>query len=312
MPSLPPTISNGSATQEDTTSQRLDHGRGVRYAARSNDHTSPTSGLAPSYLQANLIVLPSRYAADFRALCSRNPVPCPLLAESSTIGSWVALRSWITGLEGSQIASDIDMRKDAPRYNVYKDLVLAKNGCLDIASEWTDDHVGFLIGCSYSFESALTAQGLAPRHVVKDRNVSMYRTNIPLCAAGVFTGATYVVSMRPYKASEIEQVRNITREYSTCHGEPIAWGWDAVKRLGIKSINTPEWGDAPVTTDGRLLGEVEGDETEVPVFWGCGVTPQEALMRANLYGTVMAHSPGHMIVLDCKDTDITNHANNKM
>jgi uncharacterized protein YcsI (UPF0317 family) len=130
----------------------------------------------------------------------------------------------------------------------------------------------------------------------------MYRTNIPLCPAGVFTGATYVVSMRPYKKTEIETVRDVTRPYVATHGEPIAWGWDAVERLGIKDINVPEWGDATLTLDGRPL--IEGDGEVVPVFWGCGVTPQEAVMRANLKGMVMGHAPGHMLVLDLKEEDL--------
>jgi uncharacterized protein YcsI (UPF0317 family) len=55
--------------------------------------------------------------------------------------------------------------------------------------------------------------------------------------------------------------------------------------------------------DERPLG-VRGDEDEIPVFWGCGVTPQEAVMKAGLEGTIMAHAPGHMLVLDCHDWDI--------
>jgi uncharacterized protein YcsI (UPF0317 family) len=198
----------------------------------------------------------------------------------------------------------VDLRRDAPKYMVYKDSKLAKFQCEDIVEEWTDDHVAFFIGCSFSFESALTNAGLAPRHAVMDRLNPMYRTNVPLCPAGVFSGGTYVVSMRPYKKSEIDAVRTITRPYIATHGEPIGWGWDAVKNLGIKDIDAPEWGGAPLTLDGRPLGSVEGDEENIPVFWGCGVTPQEAVMRAGLEGTIMAHAPGHMLVLDCRDWDI--------
>ncbi|KAF3344288.1 DUF1445 domain protein [Verticillium dahliae] len=79
---------------------------------------------------------------------------------------------------------------------------------------------------------------------------------------------------------------------------------DALERLGIKDVNVPQWGDAPLTMDGRPLGDVAGDDENVPVFWGCGVTPQEAVMRANLEGTVMAHAPGHMLVLDCMEDQV--------
>lgn len=115
---------------------------------------------------------------------------------------------------------------------------------------------------------------------------------------------TYVVSMRPHRRPDIEAVRDVTRPFTATHGEPLAWGWDAVQQLGIKDIDQPEWGDAPLTLNGRPLGHCEGDDEEIPVFWGCGVTPQEAVMRAGLQGTIMAHAPGHMLVLDCRDWDI--------
>ncbi|KAI4723449.1 hypothetical protein E4T48_00094 [Aureobasidium sp. EXF-10727] len=283
--------------------EQVSTGVAVRLASRKGTLTGVTSSsLAPSFLQANLIVLPSRYAADFRLLCARNPVPCPLLAESSHIGSYDSLQSHLAGLTGQQIASDIDIRHDAPRYMVYQDGVLSASHVGDIGAEWTEDHVAFLIGCSYSFETALISGGLPPRHTVMQRNVPMYRTNIPLCPAGVFTGATYVVSMRPYKRSDIEQVRDITRPFVTTHGEPIAWGWDGMKDLGISDISKPDWGDAPLELDGQPLDPTNDDV--VPVFWGCGVTPQEAVMRAGLEGTVLGHAPGHMILLDVKDEDV--------
>ncbi|KAH6884215.1 hypothetical protein B0T10DRAFT_540029 [Thelonectria olida] len=278
-------------------------GLDVRLAARANSCTT-TSGLGPGYVQVNLIVLPSRYAADFRLLCERNPVPCPLIAESTSTGTWDSVKSCTARLKGSALLSDVDLRRDAPKYNVYKDSKLVQTGCPDIVHEWTDDHVAFLIGCSFSFETALTNAGLLPRHNATGRNVPMYRTNLRLCPAGVFTGGTFVVSMRPYPAHSIEQVREITRAYSSTHGEPIAWGWDAVDKLGITDIDAPEWGDGPLTLDGSHLGSMKGSDEEVPVFWGCGVTPQEAIMKAGLKGVIMAHAPGHMLLLDCQDSDV--------
>lgn len=276
----------------------------ARLSARQNNSAKSTSGLAPSYLQVNLIILPSRYASDFRDLCTRNPVPCPLIGESKVSGDYVQLRSLLPNITGEKMAQSLDIRTDCLRYNVYENSKLAEQGISDIKKQWTEDHIAFLIGCSFSFESALTEAGLPPRHTVLDRNVSMYRTTIPLNPAGVFTGGRYVVSMRPYPKSEIERVRAITKRYLPTHGECIAWGWEALGGLGIEDIDSPQWGDAPLTMDGRPLGEVSGDEENVPVFWGCGVTPQEAVMRANLEGTVMAHSPGHMLVLDCLEKDI--------
>lgn len=299
-------------------------GQEIRLAARQNQYTRQTSGVAPGYLQANVIILPSLYAGDFRSLCARNPVPCPLIAESNYTGCYDSVKSRLSGLTGDRLlAKGCDLRRDVPSYMVYKDSKLVKSHCSNIVADWNEDHIAFLIGCSYSFESELAASGLSPRQVVQGRNVPMYGTNIPLCPAGVFTGGTYVVSMRPYRASDVERVRAITRRFGATHGEPIDWGWEAVQRLGIRDINVPDWGDAPLGVDGMPYGrartkegkdeeketekeeeeEEEGEET-VPVFWGCGVTPQEAVMKANLEGTVMAHAPGHMLLLDAQDRDI--------
>jgi uncharacterized protein YcsI (UPF0317 family) len=252
-------------------------------------------------------VLPSRYAADFRLLCARNPVPCPLLAESSHPGSFSSLTTHlITSSTGVPVpvATDIDLRRDAPAYRLYRDgKLVSTDEPRDIVDVWTPDHVGFLIGCSYSFESALSLAGLPPRHVVLSRNVAMYRTTVPICPAGVFTGGTYVVSMRPYRPSEIERVRDVTRPFVQTHGEPIAWGWEGMRALGIRDITKPEWGDAVLGLDGETVFSEE-DKEFVPVFWGCGVTPQNAVMMAGLEGTVMGHAPGHMIVLDARDEDV--------
>jgi len=291
-----------SASLQDASALRT--GTDVRHAARSNTYTDMTSGLVPSYVQANLVILPSRYASDFRLLCARNPVPCPLIAESISVGQWSAVKSYIPGLGGVNIVSDLDLRRDCPRYMIYEDSKLKTSGLFDITEEWTDDHVAFLIGCSFSFEAALVTAGLVPRHNILKRNVPMYRTKLPLCPAGVFTGSTYVVSMRPYKAAEVDLVRKITAQFTATHGEPIAWGWDAVKWLGITNIDIPEWGESPLTKDRKPLGSVEGSIEDIPVFWGCGVTPQEAVIRAGLSGVIMSHAPGHMLLLDCKDSDV--------
>jgi uncharacterized protein YcsI (UPF0317 family) len=198
---------------------------------------------------------------------------------------------------------------------VYRDghVDASKIGVTDVVDEWSDDHVAFLVGCSFSFENALSATNLPPPHLTYVRNVPMYRTTLPLNPAGIFTGGTYVVSMRFYHEKHVETVRSVTRPYGLTHGEPVDWGWDAVNRLGIVDLARPEFGDAPVLPDGTILeegmtkGMRQGDGDGggiVPVFWGCGVTPQDAVRKAGLNGVVIGHQPGHMLVLDVKDTDI--------
>ncbi|CAK7203602.1 hypothetical protein SEUCBS139899_006339 [Sporothrix eucalyptigena] len=283
---------------------RLTTGELARQAARANEYTNSTSGVAPTYLQANLLVLPSRYAADFRNLCARNPVPCPLIAESAAPGDFSRLVSHLPSVSSKSLAEGLDLRTDCPRYNVYKDSKLVHAGVPDVTDQWTEDHVAFLVGCSQSFESALERAGLPVRHSVQDRTVPMYRSNIPLNAAGVFSGSTYTVSMRPFPAKDIERVREISRAYHATHGEPVAWGWDAVARLGVENIDEVQWGQAPLTEDGQPLSTVFGDEENVPVFWGCGVSTQEAVMKAPLEGAILAHFPGCMLIMDCGEDDV--------
>eukprot|EP00959_Pyramimonas_sp_CCMP1952_P108378 2266118-Pyramimonas_sp.AAC.1 len=52
----------------------------ARLRIRNGEHTGHTAGMAPGYVQGNLVILPARYADDFRTFCDRNPKPCPLLA----------------------------------------------------------------------------------------------------------------------------------------------------------------------------------------------------------------------------------------
>lgn len=278
----------------------------LRLAARNGEHQGITSGQATSYLQASPVILPSRYARDFELLCARNPVPCPLLAQVPRAGVFDQVKSNIPGVSNGQMAKDLDLRRDTPRYMVFQDGRLVKRGCTDIMEEWSEDHVTFLIGCSYSFENALSAAGLPPRHNVMDYNCPMYLTNVPLNPAGVFVGSTYVVSMRTYNKKDIPRVIEITRPFVFAHGEPIAWGWEAFGRLGIRDVDEPEWGDPPLTEDGRSLSSALGDEENVPVFWGCGVTPQAAVEAAKLPGVIMCHCPGHILVLDVQDSAVVD------
>ncbi|KJX94258.1 DUF1445 domain protein [Zymoseptoria brevis] len=279
----------------------------TRLLCRADKLNIPTCGIAPGYLQANLIVLPSRVAEEFAIFCARNSVPCPLLARSAKPGDFANFVSHIPGVSNDRIAHGIDIRTDAARY-VYVDGKLKETASIDIKSHWDDsDHVAFLIGCSYSFESALAAAGLPPPHCVFSRNVSMYRSNISLCPAGAFRDSTFVVSMRMYRNSEVEKVRDNTRPYVATHGEPVAWGWESMRGLGIADVNDVQWGDARLTGEGNPVvqsAEAESLDGYVPVFWGCGVTPQEAVCRAKIPGVVMGHAPGYMIVLDVKEEDI--------
>ncbi len=175
-----------------------------------------------------------------------------------------------------------------PRYRVFRQGIADVDEPTDIRDLWRDDLVSFLLGCSFTFESALTAEGFAVRHIVEGRNVPMYRTNVDCRPAGRFRGKL-VVSMRPYPAEAVERVSEITARFPTMHGAPLHMG--DPRALGIDDLSRPHFGDAVTIREG-----------EVPMFWACGVTPQVALCQAGCE-LAITHSPGAMFVTDWRDTD---------
>lgn len=146
----------------------------VRQLCRENKfHSGGTPGYAPGYAQANVLILPAKYAEDFKLLCQRNPVPCPLLAWTEPGDPTVP----------KLLATGSDIRTDCAKYNVYEHgkLVEVKK---DITDEWKEDSVAFFIGCSYSFEDALVKAGMGLRHVETARILPVYKTSVPLMPAG--------------------------------------------------------------------------------------------------------------------------------
>src|SRR5205807_5066662 len=127
----------------------LTHATGaeVRRRARSGEWTGPTPGLALGHVQANLVVVPRELAFDFLLFCHRNPKPCPLL-DITEPGS----------AEPRLVAPGADLRTDLPRYRVYRHGELVEEPTA-LAAWWRDDLVAFLLGCSFTFESALLQAG---------------------------------------------------------------------------------------------------------------------------------------------------------
>jgi uncharacterized protein YcsI (UPF0317 family) len=249
----------------------------VRTACRLGEHTGPTPDLASGFVQANLVVLPKDWAYDFLLFCQRNPKPCPLL-EVCEVGS----------PHPQLCATNADLRTDLPQYCLWEQGVCSGE-VTDITAHWRDDLVCFLIGCSFTFETALQLAGYPVRHIQETKNVPMYRTNRQCQSAGRFAGPL-VVSMRPYRQAVVSDVARITAQYPLAHGAPLHWGTPGV--LGIDDITTPDYGDAVVV-----------DHDEVPVFWACGVTPQAALLQAKPPFAI-THKPGHMFLTDWQDRDL--------
>lgn len=128
-----------------------------RLACREGEFTGQSAGQAPGYAQANLCILPKEYAFDFLLFCQRNPKPCPLLHVIEA---------------GSYTLGDIDIRRDLPKYRIYVDGVLTEE-TTDVSKHWRDDFVTFVIGCSFSFEDAMTKSGLKVRHIEQNTTVPM-------------------------------------------------------------------------------------------------------------------------------------------
>jgi uncharacterized protein YcsI (UPF0317 family) len=248
----------------------------LRLRFRAGELAAPTAGLAPGFAQANLVTLPSALAFDFLLYCQRNPRPCPLL-EVVEAGS----------AEPTLMAPGADLRTDLPKYRVYRQGQLEAEP-LDIRSAWSDDFVSFLIGCSFTFETALIEAGIPVRHVEQCSNVPMYITSIATVPAGVFHGPM-VVSMRPIPAAQVVRAVQVTSRFPAVHGAPVHIG--DPDAIGIRDITRPELGDP-----------VEIRRGEVPVFWACGVTPQAAAM-ASKPPLMITHAPGHMFVTDKRDVE---------
>ena len=247
----------------------------IRRRIRTGEHTGPTSGISGDKVQANLAILPKKYAFDFLLFAMRNNKPVPII-EVLEAGEY-----------GSRYAKDSDIRTDVPLYNIYKDGELVET-VDDITSYWQDDFVTFLIGCSFTFEQAILDAGINIKHIDQGRNVAMYKTNIETESAGIFHGNT-VVSMRPFKKELVDQVIDITNDFPNMHGGPVHVGDPSA--IGINNIDQPDYGDA-----------IEIGEGEVPVFWACGVTPQNVVLNAKPE-ILISHAPGHMFITDINNEE---------
>ncbi|MCT7326888.1 putative hydro-lyase [Ralstonia mojiangensis] len=245
----------------------------ARLAARSGVLRGHTSGLCDGYVQANIVMLRDTWANEFLRFCQLNPKPCPLL--DVTEPGVPVFR---------HLGQDVDVRRDVPRYRVYRNGELADEPA-DVEALWTDDMVAFAIGCSFSFEHALMEAGVPLRHIAMSRNVAMYRTSVDTIGTSRLAGKL-VVSMRPMSVPDAIRAIEITSRMPRAHGAPVHFGDPAA--IGIADLAQPDWGDAVPVQPG-----------EVPVFWACGVTPQAVVQQARPE-LCITHAPGHMLITDLR------------
>ena len=240
-----------------------------------NNFTSPTAGYCSGFVQTNMVILPKQYADDFEEFAKLNNKAIPIL-------------EIIKDSHYSKIlAKGANLLNELPSYDIIKDGKVIKS-LSSIEEYYEKDLVFFLIGCSFTFEKALMKAGINLRYVEQKRNVSMYNTNIDLVPYGIFKGKM-VVSMRPIKKQNVADACVITSHYPKTHGSPIQVGYPNM--IGIKDLQKTDYGD-----------NIEIKDDEIPLFWPCGVTPQNVLRDIKIPFAI-THSPGYMFVTDKKDSD---------
>ena len=249
----------------------------LRKLIRTGEWSKPTTGVAPGFVQANLVMLPQEEAFHFLLFCVRNPKPCPILDVLEP------------GKVEPNIAPGADLRTDLPKYRIFEQGKL-KDEVVDVHNAFHDEMVSFLLGCSFSFEAALVAAGVPVRNLEEGKNVSMYITSRDCQPAGPFS-APLVVTMRPMKPAEAVRAIQVPTRFHLTHGAPVHMG--SPEEIGINDLDRPDFGD-PVTIRSG----------EIPVFWACGVTSQLAATSASL-PLVVTHAPGHMFVSDLRDEHLT-------
>lgn len=259
-----------TATQ-GTIRHLRDAARQARRDISAGKWQSLTTGIAPGIVQGNLVMLPRDWAAEFQQFCRLNPKPCPLIAMTAPGDPHVP-----------ELGDDIDLSTDAPMYRVFRDGALVDE-VPDIRALWDDDLVGFVLGCSYSFEDALIQGGLPMRHIENGTKVPIYRTTIETVPTERLRGPM-MVSMRPFQPADAIRAIQITSRFPNVHGAPIHFGDPA--RIGIEDISVAEYNSPVELRDG-----------EVPVFWACGVTPQSVIEVAKPPFCI-THKAGHMLITD--------------
>ncbi len=256
------------------TESEFSHLSAVQARKRFRDGLAvPTSGWSAGWTQANLITVPSNLAYDMLLFAQRNPKPCPVL-DVMDAGA----------ISGPLL--DGDIRTDLPGYRVFVDGELVAEPS-DVSDWWRDDLVSLLIGCSFTFEQAMLAEGVPVRHLEQGVNVPMFRTSRRCRSAGVMSGPI-VVSMRPVPADRVADAVRVTSRYPSVHGAPVHVGDPG--SLGITDLHRPDYGDA-----------VRLEPGDIPLFWACGVTPQAAVVESRP-SLAITHAPGYMLITDAKNS----------
>ena len=224
-----------------------------RDLTRRGEWTEGNLQACRGYAQADVAIIPKEYMSDFLLFCFRNSRPCPLI-DVTDVGS----------LHPMRVAPEADLRTDLSRYRVFINGELVAEPT-DIEDYWRDDLVGFVTGCSRTFDWAFDAANVSRRFI------GVYTSNISLTPAGPF-GGNMVVTCRLIKgAQNVVRAIQISSRYVAAHGAPIHIGDPAL--IGINDLYHPD-----ILAFPEPIAPQEPDE--VALFWGCGITLQIAAMEA--------------------------------
>ena len=243
----------------------------LRSIFRAGGYRGDTWTLAPEFVHTAVVAVPMADAFDLLVFAQRNPKPCPVL-EVTEPGSPLI----------NHLAPGADVRTDLTGYRVFRGGECGET-IDDVSHLWSDDMVAFMVGCTASFEAHIAKAGIRLRHLELGQLVPLYVTDRSCTPAGKMHGPL-VVSMRPISGDQVARAVGLTSRFPLMHGSPIHVGDPAV--LGIKALEDPDYGDA-----------IEPLADEVPVFWGCSVTPQLVAIKSRL-DFMITNAPNHMFISD--------------
>lgn len=244
----------------------------ARQDIREGRHNGPTRGVAPGFVQCNLVIVRKALAYDFLVYCQRNAKACPVL-EVTDPGD----------CEPRRIAPGADLRTDLPRYVVFRNGRRQRDEP-NLLHLWEADFVGFLIGSGITFDQALERAGV-PTH----EHRWVIRTAMPTVASGPFSGPL-IATMRLLTPAQAIIATQVTSRFPFNHGAPIHIGDPAV--IGA-DLDHPLHGPHPCAIPEGL----------VACFWACGVTPQAAAESSGI-DLLIAHAPAHGFISDLRADQI--------
>lgn len=232
-----------------------------------------TNEFSHGYTQLNVAIIHRDFADDFAKFCELNSGPFPLV-----------LKSAVGELSAGSFGKDSNVKTDLSGYRMLRD---GKDHIVTEIKEDLSRFICFYLGCSFGFENIMKRHRIPVRNVEQKKQISMYRTNIPLIRSDRF-GGLMVVSMRPVPADRLSLCCSLAESFAHFHGTPIHVGNPA--KIGITSENlaNPTYGDT-----------VTMGEHDVPTFWCSGATAGDAIAEANM-PLAFTNAQGCMFISDQK------------